>query len=128
MLLTVVAVLILSYASSLRAYLQQRDQIRSLRSQVADYESNIAALKREKSRWKDPAYVEAQARERLLYVMPGEVGFQVIGADGKPLDPVDTLSTPAQDNPGTNQQWWQNAWQSVVIAGRPTDSVLGGAN
>ena len=127
-LLAVVAVLVMSYATSFKAYLQQRDQIRTLQDQIAQRQAEITALQKEKARWSDPAYVRAQARERLMYVMPGETGFQVIGRDGQPLDPVDSLpaSTPVADGPG--QGWWNTAWQSVVIAGQSTDSVLGAAN
>jgi type II secretory pathway pseudopilin PulG len=127
-LLAVVAMLVMSYATSFKAYLQQRDQIRTLQAQIAQRQAEITALQKEKARWHDPAYVRAQARERLMYVMPGETGFQVIGRDGQPLDPVDALpaSSAASDGPG--QGWWNTAWQSVVIAGRSTDSVLGGTN
>ena len=33
----------------------------------------------------DPDYVRTQARERLGWVVPGETGYRVVGADGKPL-------------------------------------------
>ena len=58
----VLAVLTVSYASSLKAYLQQRQHIAELRSQIAQSEADIDALEREKSRWRDPAFVQSQAR------------------------------------------------------------------
>jgi uncharacterized protein YdcH (DUF465 family) len=118
----------MSYATSFKAYLQQRDQIRGLEQQIALRQSEIASLKKEKARWKDPAYVAAQARSRLMYVMPGEVGYQVIGKDGKALDPVDTLPTPTPFAESHGHGWWSTAWQSVVIAGQSTDAVLGVGN
>jgi len=84
-LLLVLAVLTVSYASSMRAYLQQRSHITDLKSQIAQREANITDLEREKRRWNDPAYVEQQARTRFGWVLPGETAYQVIGADGKPL-------------------------------------------
>ena len=36
------------------------------------------------ARWQDPAYVEAQARERLHYVLPGETRYVVLGPDEAP--------------------------------------------
>src|ERR1700710_2227235 len=82
-LVLVLAVLTVSYASSLRAYLQQRSQINDLKSSIAQHEANIDTLESEKARWDDPAYVRTQARERLGYVMPGEKTYLVLGEDGK---------------------------------------------
>ena len=126
--LAVVAILVMSYATSFKAYLQQREQVRSLQSQISQRQAEIAALQKDKARWKDPAYVRAQARARLMYVMPGDTGFQVIGRDGKPLDPVDSLPASTAFVGSGGQGWWSTAWESVVIAGEPTDSVLGGSN
>ena len=81
-LVLVLAVLTVSYASSLRAYLQQRAHIGDLKAQIVEREASIDDLEREKQRWDDPAYVKAQARARFGYLMPGEAGFEVIGADG----------------------------------------------
>src|SRR3954452_10438229 len=69
-LVLVLAVLMVSYASSLRAYLQQRSHINDLKTSIAEREVAIDQLEQEKTRWDDPAYVEQQARERLGYVMP----------------------------------------------------------
>ncbi len=120
MLVLVLAVLTVSYASSMRAYLEQRSQIDALRATIADAQGNISRLQREKRRWHDKAYVEQQARERFGFVMPGEVGYQVIGLDGKPLDRSTSLSDPGQaSDPVTRPAWWQSAWGSVEAAGNP---------
>ena len=70
-LVLVLAVLTVSYASSLRAYLQQRSHISELKTAIAEREASINDLEREKQRWEDPAYVKAQARARFGYLMPG---------------------------------------------------------
>ena len=75
-LLVVVAVLVVSYASSMRAYLEQRQQINTLQQQIASSKASIAKAEREKRRWKDPAYVEAQARSRFGWVLPGETSYR----------------------------------------------------
>ena len=95
MLVLVLAVLTVSYASSLRAYLQQRSHIGDLKAQIAEREASIDDLEREKQRWDDPAYVKAQARARFGYLMPGESGFEVIGADGMPLEAQASLNDPS---------------------------------
>ena len=118
-LVLVLAVLAVSYASSLRAYLQQRQQLSSLSHNIAESRASIARLERERQRWRDPAYVEAQARQRFGWVMPGEVGYQVIGRDGEPLGHTDSLSDPSTLAAARRPAWWQSAWGSVVEAGRP---------
>ena len=35
----------------------------------------------ERTRWDDPVYIRAQARERLYYVLPGEISYLVMDAD-----------------------------------------------
>src|SRR4051812_7524916 len=56
-LVLVLAVLTVSYASSMRAYFQQRSQIGALKDQIALRQASIADLEREKERWQDPAFV-----------------------------------------------------------------------
>ena len=118
-LVLVVAVLTVSYASSLKAYLQQRQHIAELKAQIAQSEADIDGLEREKSRWRDPAYVQSQARARFGYVMPGETSYVVLGADGKPLQ-SETELTPKRDvlvkEPTA---WFETAWESVLLAGNP---------
>ena len=115
----VLAVLTVSYASSLRAYLQQRGHIGDLNAQIAEREASINGLEREKQRWEDPAYVRAQARARFGYLMPGETGFQVIGADGEPLESEAELNDPAEVIKAVPTPWWSRAWDSVELAGNP---------
>ncbi|MBA3781421.1 MAG: septum formation initiator family protein, partial [Nocardioides sp.] len=50
-LVLVLAVLVVSYASSMRAYLQQREHISDLKSAIAERETSINELEREKRRW-----------------------------------------------------------------------------
>lgn len=118
-LLLVVAVLTVSYASSMRAYLQQRSHIEELKAQITERERNIVALQGEKSRWEDPAYVQQQARARFGYLVPGEKSWVVLDENGQPLDDDATLNDPddvVQDEPTA---WWDTAWGSVELAGDP---------
>jgi len=118
-LILVVAVLTVSYASSMRAYLQQREHISDLKAQIAEREASIDDLEREKRRWNDPAFVQARARERFGYVMPGETSYVVLGEDGKPIEGETELPKPSEAVKGTPEPWFDNAWQSVVLAGIP---------
>lgn len=118
-LVLVLAVLTVSYASSLRAYLQQRSHIGDLKAQIAEREASITDLEREKKRWEDPAYVKAQARARFGYLMPGEQGFEVIGADGRPIEAQATLNDPDEVIKTVPKAWWTAAWESMELAGNP---------
>ena len=118
-LVLVLALLAVSYASSMRAYLQQRSQISDLKAQIAPRQTNIDRLEREKRRWHDPAYVEGQARARFGYLMPGEKSYVVIGEDGQPLDSATTLTDPATIDRKVPTAWWSEEWRSVQLAGHP---------
>jgi cell division protein FtsB len=105
------AALVVSYASSLRAWLEQHREISGLQSQIAATKDSVAQMRQEKARWHDPAYIEAQARERFAWVLPGEIGFTVI--DGHPGD-NDQLDLA--NSPSVGQDWWQRTWGSVLAA------------
>jgi cell division protein FtsB len=117
-LLLVAAVLAVSYASSARAWLQQRSDISTLRSQIVQSRAAIATLQQDERRWHDPAYIKAQARLRFGWVMPGETGYRVIDSHGKVLpDGGSQLSpTPTAARPAA-PAWWKAEWGSVVAAG-----------
>jgi cell division protein FtsB len=118
-LVLVVSVLTISYASSLKAYFQQHGQIEQLRGQIATSQSAINRLEDEKARWHDPAYVREQARARFGYLMPGQTSYVVIGEDGKPLAAQSTLSDPRTSVAKTPTAWWTTEWRSVQLAGDP---------
>ena len=118
-LVLVLAVLAVSYASSLKAYLQQRAHIADLKAQIAERSDDIDALEREKRRWDDEAYVRAQARDRFGYLMPGETAYVVLDEDGKPLETRSELHDPSQVLREPPTAWWQDAWSSVELAGNP---------
>jgi hypothetical protein len=117
-LVLVLALLTVSYASSLRAYLQQRHQIQSLQDSIRSSQEHITAMQREKERWGDNAYVVAQARARFAFGFPGEIGYQVLDANGRPLDPEDSLTDPTRPGDG-KPEWWQTTLTSIDTAGHP---------
>lgn len=120
-LVLVLAVLAVSYASSLRAYLQQRDQIDSLEAQIAERESSIGELEREKERWDDPAFVMQEARKRG-FVVPGETPYVVVDADGNPLTESE-LDDPSSAGEGESPTWYSGVWSSVKVAGDPPTKI-----
>ncbi len=121
MLVLVVSVLMVSYASSFRAYLEQRSQVHDLDARIEQSRANIKELEREKRRWDDPAYVAAQAKEKFHFLLPGEIGFTVLDVNGEPLGRVDELSDPEVETDGGRPEWYDAAWSSVLLAGDPPD-------
>lgn len=111
----VLLVLVISYASSLRAWLDQRQRIAEAEQQIAVTGDAIDALERERRRWTDDAYVQQQARARLGYVLPGETGYRVITADGDPLG-IQPAPTPADHV--EPREWYDTLWASTRRAGR----------
>jgi cell division protein FtsB len=90
MALVVLGVIVL--APSLKLLIQQRAQIAALEKSVEQQKNQVAGLKGQVARWDDPAYIEAQARNRLLFVFPGEYSYLVIPSkaalttrDGAPI-------------------------------------------
>lgn len=117
-LVLVMSVLVVSYASSLRAYLEQRQHIGELKATIDERTDSINKLEEEKRRWSDPAYVQTQARERFGYVMPGDTSYQVVDENGDLLGEGEQLSDPERKAPEP-KAWWEDAWSSVERAGNP---------
>ncbi len=71
------------------------------------------------ARWDRPDYVRTQARERLGWVVPGETGYKVVDANGKPLGggAEITADTPEPQKP--QDAWWAKLWGSVEAADQP---------
>ncbi|ADD45450.1 Septum formation initiator [Stackebrandtia nassauensis DSM 44728] len=102
----VLSALALSYAYPVRTYLEQRAEINRLRDSQGEQAQRIAELEAERAKWDDPAYVKAQARERLLLVEPGEE--LIIIVDDKP-DKGDKDSGPSKSS---KDPWFDDLWES----------------
>lgn len=111
------AVLALTLAYPLKQYLGQRHQIATLRSQHADESATVQSLRKQIARWDDPAYVKAQARERLHYVLPGDTAYVVIGQQAPTAPRAAKPAAPGKGSAG--QPWYSQLWQSVQQAGTP---------
>jgi cell division protein FtsB len=101
--------ILLSAALPLREYVQQRGEIAALEEKQAATRERIAALEAEKARLQDPAYLAAEARRRLHFVLPGETAYVVLAAKEPP--PGQRTGTEDADAP-----WWSQVWGSVRAA------------
>lgn len=103
----VAVVLLVLLAPTMRSYFAQRGEIVALEREVAASEERVAELQAERERWRDPAYVEQQARERLKFVRPGDVSYTVIGADE-----IQDQQVAVGQVPGTGL-WYARLWSSM---------------
>ncbi len=99
MLALVVAALLL-LAAPLKTLIEQRQQIAQLQASLDAAQQSVDDLNAQVDRWSDPAYIQAQARERLYYVMPGDITYLIVGdvgtsgQDGLPIsDEIQTTQT-----------------------------------
>ncbi|MFT3888974.1 MAG: septum formation initiator family protein [Arachnia sp.] len=116
-LLVVIAGIAVVLANSLRVYFSQAEELATVKAQIAAEKDAIADLSDQLERWNDPAYVRSVARSRLGWVMPGEVGYRVLGADGKPLEGA-ALELEPEEEP---KLWWEKMWGSVQVADAPAE-------
>ncbi|WP_417216061.1 FtsB family cell division protein [Arthrobacter sp.] len=106
-ILAVVTVLLLP---SVGTYMNQRAEIAQLQSSIAEKQQEQDNLKTQIKRWDDPAYVKAQARNRINLVMPGEKKYMVVGATGD-----DSAVGPRSvGDVRTDLPWVDSLWDTVV--------------
>jgi len=80
LILVLVAVtLFVAMAGPVRSWFSQRAEIAQLRADVEATRERVTALQIEQERWDDPAFIAAEARKRLHFVLPGEVGYVTLG-------------------------------------------------
>lgn len=111
-ILTVVAaILVATLAVPVRAWFNQRDEIAGLEADVAAAQLLTEDLRIEKERWADPAFIAAQARRRLHFVNPGEIGYTTIGTEDLPEE-----LAPAPVVEAAPQLWYQRLWSATSEA------------
>jgi len=74
-----------------QSYLNQRREIVEMEQSIQLAEDAVMDMQAERDRWQDPVYIRSQARDRLYYVLPGEVSYLVMDSEG--LDFSDTSNT-----------------------------------
>lgn len=120
MLVGVTVVLVILITPYLRPWLAQRSDIAARRAEVETLQRQVDQLTVERNRWNDPTFVRAQARQKLNFVMPGELGYVVLdeGRERKPADLDGQAVLGAGKTAG--HPWYDMLWQSVQLAGQST--------
>ncbi|MBK1785568.1 FtsB family cell division protein [Prauserella cavernicola] len=107
----VVCALAFTLAVPLRTYLSQRAEVAAEETRQAELKQQVAELEDRKAELSDPAQVEAEARKRLRYVMPGETPYMVQLPEDKAAAqrPDEDEKAPAQAG-----AWYEMLWDSVT--------------
>lgn len=108
-LATVVAALALSIAVPLRTYLSQQDEVATQERRQAELRAQVQQLEERKAQLSDPAQIQAEARRRLRYVMPGETPYMVQLPGDAGVQPGQQPASPS----GPQQPWFQSLWDSI---------------
>lgn len=120
----VVVVLVLSFGGSLQIYFRQQQELAVAEQEIRERQTKVDELEGELTRWNDPAYVKAQARQRLGWVMPGETGYRVVDDNGKPLGGGVALESEQRPVSGEgDQHWWQRLIGSMTTADSPVRRI-----
>lgn len=125
------AVLLLAFVlvfPTLHTYLQQRVELRDRQADLVAASQRNDDLREQLARWDDPAYLTAQARSRLSYVMPGETAYRIADPEtvtgaAQPDEPDSSVVYPDAELPDqVRDPWYLRVWQSVNEAGGVTDA------
>ncbi len=91
---SVIAVVVIGsflISPDVEAFLNQRRQIAEMEESIRLAQEQVEQMQAERDRWQDPVYIRSQARDRLYYVLPGEVSYLVMDSSG--MDFSDTSGT-----------------------------------
>lgn len=112
---TVLALVVLGVvvlAPSLTVMAEQQQQIVRLEAELDRVDQEVRTLEEQRERWNDRAYVEAQARSRLMFVYPGDITYLVIDDVESEVDagpePIDQGAKP--------NNWMSSLFASYLVA------------
>ncbi len=103
---------VFALAPGLRNLVEQRQQIADLQQTVDNQNDTLKSLAEQADRWQDPAYIRAQTRQRLFFVIPGEKSFVIVDDTGS----AKSSSTSADSEPTTAITSTQYDWRQLVTS------------
>jgi cell division protein FtsB len=112
-LAAVICVLTLTIAGPVRTYFSQRTEMKQLEATEEQLRVQIAGLEEQKVKLADPVFIAAQARERLGFVMPGDIPYQV-QLPANAAVPGIPGSEPGKAKP--DEPWYTSLWHTIADA------------
>jgi cell division protein FtsB len=127
-LLAMIVLGVLTLAPRVQEWFLLRQQVAAAQADVEQARKDVTNMQSEVKRWEDPVYIRSQARDRLYYVMPGEVSYLVMDADGVNTSDISgTVGAMLADqrNYGqisksikeTRNNWVDSLVETVIVAG-----------
>ena len=128
LVLVMIVVGVVTVAPNVQTFFSYRQQIADMQAQVDAEKKELADMIFERKRWDDPVYVRSQARQRLYYVLPGEVSYLVMDAGSvNTSDKSGTVGAMLADRRNTSvisssirttsENWVDDIVGSVIRAG-----------
>jgi len=114
--LIIAVVAVVNLWQPVQIWFEQQARIADLDREVAAARATLAEAQADMMRWTDRAYVEAQARERLMFVYPGDISYLVVNdVDAKPAKSDEVLGSVQI----AEIDWVDAFVQSYAFAARP---------
>jgi cell division protein FtsB len=110
-LAAVICVLTLTIAGPVRTYFAQRTEMKQLAASENALRTQIAELESQKAKLADPVYIAAQARERLGFVKPGDIPYQVQLPPGQQPQ---AATGPATQAKASTDPWYTALWHTIA--------------
>jgi cell division protein FtsB len=105
-------IIALTIAPPMQRYFSQRAQISAVEAQIGASKERLQNAEAELARWRDPAYVKSQARNRLHFVLPGERQYIVVGAKSQSQNEADEQNSVADQLPD-HAPWYERLISSI---------------
>lgn len=127
-MLAMIVLGVLTLAPRVQEWFILRQQVAQAQADVEQARKDVTTMQSEVKRWEDPVYIRSQARDRLYYVMPGEVSYLVMDADGVNTSDISgTVGAMLADqrNYGqisksikeTRNNWVDSLMETLIVAG-----------
>ncbi|WP_146080233.1 septum formation initiator family protein [Pseudoclavibacter sp. RFBG4] len=101
-------------APTAQRYIAQRQYVAQLQAELTETQQSVDEIATERDRWSDPAYIQSQARGRLLFVMPGDTSYLVLDPPATNKQQQSNISTELHE---TQTSWLDSFVESMVTAG-----------
>lgn len=97
----------------IQIWFEQQLQLSALHAEVSAAKASLVEAQADLARWKDRAYIETQARQRLMYVYPGDISYLIVNdVDVKPAKSNEIVATVQT----TDINWVDAFLQSYAFA------------
>lgn len=113
----VVALAVALVLPSMRVFMEQRQEIAELTAERDAARAEVDNLNAEIARWQDPAFIIAQARERLAYVFPGETPYRVVDPEVVTASAEGSAAAINASDPRDSTPWFEDMWASIEAVG-----------